>query len=261
MIKVCVLASGSTGNAIFVRDEHTRLLIDAGISRPLLDKRLALIGEDAMDLDAVAITHEHTDHVGGLKGLLVRYQAPVFCTDGAYEAVGSTIRNVAGRRHRLIIEEPTRIGSLQVMPLCVPHDANQPVACVIYCGDKSVVIATDLAYIEQPLRDALLRASFVFLESNHDIDKLAGCSYPEAHKQRVRENHLSNVQAAEAIAMIADRAAPPPQIILGHLSGGSSGNSNDVETAGATVAKVVGPDRDLRITILPQGEQSVVFEV
>src|SRR5205085_2068907 len=125
IVKVCILASGSSGNSIFIGTEHTRLLVDAGISRREVVTRLEAIGESADALDAVLITHEHSDHVCGLIPLLRRYKVPVYVS--WLTAPTMAWGDFEPRLELFMAGERFRIGDIQVGTFTIPHDASDPV--------------------------------------------------------------------------------------------------------------------------------------
>jgi len=213
-----VLASGSSGNAALLATDKTRILVDAGLSMRELGKRLAAIGEDLEQLDAILITHEHSDHVAGLPVLARnRKIAPtIYMTRLAAPAI-----DWGESRPRL---EPfqagarLRIGDIEVQSFGIPHDAIDPVGFAFEAQGVRIGVVTDLGYIPESIKFHLRRTDLLLLEANHDLDMLKVGPYPWSVKQRVmsRVGHLSNKLMAEYLAEDLDSSTA--NLVLGHLS-------------------------------------------
>jgi phosphoribosyl 1,2-cyclic phosphodiesterase len=202
-----------------VATERTRVLIDAGLSFRELSKRLASIGEDPERLDAVLITHEHSDHVSGLPVLVKRLKKsrmPVYLTHLTAPVIAwnGCLPNLeafqAGCRFS--------IGDLEVDSFTIPHDATDPVAFAFRAGGLKLALVTDLGYIPESIRYHLRGTSLLILESNHDLEMLKVGPYPWPVKQRVmgRKGHLSNDVVSEFIQADLDPATCT--LVLGHIS-------------------------------------------
>ncbi len=218
ILKVCILASSSAGNSLFLATDRTRILIDAGLSRREIAKRLAAIGEDLRALDAVLVTHEHSDHTAGLPALVKASKAhlPVYLTHGTAEFIdwgecGPVVEKFqAGRSFS--------IGDFDVASFTIPHDAADPVGFTVTAHGVKISIATDLGYVTDSLRVHLRGIDMLVLESNHDLEMLRVGPYPWSVKQRVmsRRGHLSNEVAAEFIEEDLDTSVST--LVLGHIS-------------------------------------------
>ena len=229
IVKICILASSSAGNSTFIGTDKTRLLVDAGLSRREIVKRLAAIGEDLAGVDAVLITHEHTDHTIGLAALMKRKPCdtliPVFATHGTAEFIdwGESNCESGSRPPRPPIEAfqagcSFSIGGFDITSFTIPHDAVDPVGFTLTAEGIKVAIATDLGYIPDSLRVHLRGTDLLMLESNHDVEMLRVGPYPWPVKQRVmsRRGHLSNEVAAEFIKRDLDGTVST--LVLGHIS-------------------------------------------
>ena len=213
-----MLASGSSGNAAFLATGSTRILVDAGLSMKELSRRLATIGEDLESLDAILITHEHSDHVSGLPVLArnKKLHASIYMTRLTAPAIdwGESQPRLeafqAGAR--------LRVGDIEVESFSIPHDARDPVGFTFLAGGVRIGIVTDLGYIPDSIRFHLRRTDLLLLEANHDLDMLKVGPYPWSVKQRVmsRVGHLSNKMMAEYLAEDLDSATN--NLVLGHLS-------------------------------------------
>jgi phosphoribosyl 1,2-cyclic phosphodiesterase len=215
-LKVCVLASGSSGNATFVAAGRTRILVDAGLSFRELSRRLAEIGEDPKRLDAVLISHEHSDHVGGLPVLAKRHPVPIYLTHRTAPIIdwSGAVPHVetfqAGCRFS--------IGDIEVDSFTIPHDAADPVAFAFRAEGVRIGIVTDLGYIPESVKYQLQGTDLLILESNHDLEMLRVGPYPWPVKQRVmgRNGHLSNDDMERFVR--EDMDSRIATLVLAHLS-------------------------------------------
>lgn len=218
---ICALASGSSGNCTFVATDNTRILVDAGLSRAETFRRLTLIGERPENLDAILITHEHVDHIGGLIQIAAKLNLPVYLNKGT----GAAIPWVNYSPRSIVFHGPFRIKDIEITPLAIPHDAADPVGFE-FCNGKTAAVVTDLGHIPPDLANRLRKADFLLLESNHDTDMLAAGPHPWKVKQRVMGplGHLSNDAVATFI-----KEGVNGRVILGHLS--ESNNNPDLVAA------------------------------
>ncbi len=223
LLKVCILAGSSKGNAIFVRINDDRILIDAGISAKKLEKLLKEIHEpDPGSLTGILITHEHQDHSKGLKTLAKKYQVKCWLTYETY----TKIRSKSGPIDTEFIEisEPFKIGNTNVMPFEIQHDAVDPTAYVLTKDNLRIGILLDCGKSSPYLFDNFRNLDILIIEANHSFDKLLSSSYPDYLKQRIlsSKGHLSNWHAAEFISMVK-----PKIVVLSHISE----QNNSPETA------------------------------
>jgi phosphoribosyl 1,2-cyclic phosphodiesterase len=218
-ITVSVLGSGSRGNATFIKTERVRLLIDAGMSRTDLASRLESIGEDPDGIDAVLITHEHSDHAGGLKALLKDLPIDAFVTPGTMAALQAEQFELSGSK--VITIQPGiafQVGDVEVFPFRVPHDATEPVAFNITCNGIKITQLTDVGHLPEDVVARLSGSTVLILESNHDLEMLRVGPYPWNLKQRLigRYGHLSNTAVSRFIREQYDGLAE--HVLLAHLS-------------------------------------------
>ena len=211
-----MLASSSSGNCAFVRTARTRLLIDAGLTRKETFERLSAIGEDPARLDAILITHEHSDHVGGLPAL-ARGGIPVYLSLLTAPAIAWP-EQCSPAIETFQAGSTFAIGDIEVSSFTIPHDAADPVGFRLRASGVTLGIVTDLGYIPDSIKFHLNACDLLLLESNHDLEMLKVGPYPWAVKQRVmgRKGHLSNDSAADFIR--ADLSPATSTLILGHLS-------------------------------------------
>jgi phosphoribosyl 1,2-cyclic phosphodiesterase len=256
IFKICILASSSIGNSVFLATERTRVLIDAGISRRELSRRLAAIGEDVSQLDAVLLTHEHGDHTSGLAALVRNSgrRMPVYLSKGTAPCLdwGECLPDLETFQAGCGFT----IGDLDVASFTIPHDAVDPVGYTVSSQGVKLAIATDLGYIPDSLRIHFRNSDVLILESNHDLEMLRVGPYPWSVKQRVmsRRGHLSNQVTADFIRRDLDCRVST--LILGHVSE----HNNHPELVRQQALKALG-GRTLfpRLVIAEPGIQSEVF--
>ncbi|ABA88578.1 metal-dependent hydrolase, beta-lactamase superfamily [Syntrophotalea carbinolica DSM 2380] len=198
-MQVCLLASGSKGNAIYVETAESRLLIDAGLSAREIGRRLQVIGAEPERLDALLVTHEHRDHCCGLGPVARRWNVPVHVHQATHEAlpgVGklpSTVTFDSG--------DTFRLRDIEVQTVPITHDAVAPTGFILSTSAGKIGIVTDLGLATRLVADRFKGCRVLVLESNHDEDLLRDGPYPWHLKQRVRSRHghLSNNEAAQLL--------------------------------------------------------------
>lgn len=217
-MKFCVLASGSSGNCIFIGSERERILIDAGLSARETARRLAQIGIPLTTVSAICLTHEHGDHIAGLAALARRYRLKLYANPGTIAALGQDAKMRQLPWQMFTTGARFQIGDLAFDPFPVSHDAYEPVGFTVTCGNTTVGIVTDLGTPTHLVRERMRHCRAVIIEANHDEDLLAGARRPWVLKQRIagRQGHLSNRHAAEMLAEIA--ADGLSHVFLCHLS-------------------------------------------
>jgi phosphoribosyl 1,2-cyclic phosphodiesterase len=195
------LGSGSRGNALLVESGTTRLLLDCGFGPRELLLRLAKLDIEASQLDAIVVTHEHSDHLGGVFQAAQRHQLDVYLTHGTLAAASRNSGATAGLR---VIDSHNAftIGDLEVQPFPVPHDAREPVQYVFSDGRTRLGVLTDIGAATPHITTMLSGCEALVLECNHDIAMLAAGTYPGHLKQRIRSRfgHLDNQASAALLA-------------------------------------------------------------
>jgi len=215
-IRFCLLGSGSKGNSTLVATEKTRLLIDAGLSRKETYVRLAAIGEPVDGFDALVISHEHADHISGLRLLALAWKAPIYISAATRDAVSWDARI---RGFELFTPgQKFTIRDIEITPFSIPHDAVDPVAFTFEAQGVKIGLVTDLGYVPEAVKQRVRGCHCLAFESNHDLDMLKVGPYPWHVKQRVmsRHGHLSNRATAGFLAEDFDGAAR--EVVLAHLS-------------------------------------------
>lgn len=214
---VCMLASGSKGNSIYISDSATSILVDAGLSGIEIERRLQLKGIDPNHLDAVLVSHEHTDHIGGVGVLSRRFNLPVFISRKTETAAISRIGTIAQKEY---FEQGSQftIKTLTIHPFSTSHDAVDSSGFTLSSNGIKIGIATDLGIATRMVKEHLKGCSLIILEANHDTDMLVNGPYPWHLKQRIksRTGHLSNSEAKNLLKDIICNDLR--YVILAHLS-------------------------------------------
>jgi len=219
-VRFASLGSGSEGNALLVEASSgattTRVLLDCGFSGKEVERRLARLNCRAEDLDAIVITHEHTDHIGSALTLARRWSIPLHMSWGTARAIGVDEANV--ELNVLWGDESVAIGDLNVMPYTVPHDAREPLQYVFSDGACRLGVLTDVGVSTPHITNVLSGCDALVLESNHDVEMLAASRYPPSLKARIggTHGHLNN-EAAAAILASLDRSRLR-HLVAAHLS-------------------------------------------
>ena len=217
-VHLTILGSGSSGNSAYLETGEVRLLIDAGLSARQIRQRLLTIGRTPENLSGILITHEHSDHIGGLTVLASKLGIPIYCNRLTREAIEYNLKTTFQFRV-FATGSSFEIGNLQVEAFSVPHDAMDPVGYMIRTPAGQIGFVTDLGHFTKLAAERLRLANLLVLESNHDLKLLQeDLRRPWSLKQRIlsRHGHLSNVAAAEALEQLA--SAELSQVVLAHLS-------------------------------------------
>ncbi len=216
-IALCALASGSRGNSIYLAGGGSALLIDAGLSGREIEKRLRQQNLDPQNLEAILVTHEHSDHIRGVGVLARRFNLPVYLTAPTHRALQDSLGHLPAV-HYFQPGLGFKLAGFQIHPFAISHDAADPVGFTFACNGIRVGIATDLGVATGLVVERLKGCNLLLIEANHDTAMLTDGPYPWHLKQRIRSRsgHLSNASAGELLTRIAHPDLH--QIVLGHLS-------------------------------------------
>ncbi|MCI5649824.1 MAG: MBL fold metallo-hydrolase [Fusicatenibacter sp.] len=265
-MKLCSIASGSSGNCIFAGSETTSLLVDAGISGKRTEAGLNSLNRTVKELDGILITHEHIDHIQGLGVLARRYQTPIYATGGTIEALKRCTglgKFPDGIFHKIYADEPFEIGDIRIQPFAISHDAAEPVGYRMESCGKAMAIATDLGIYNDYIIRHLKGLNAVLLEANHDENMLAVGPYPYPLKQRIAgaKGHLSNTMAGHLLCEILHDDLK--DVLLGHLSKENNYEALAFETVACEVTTGDNPYRssDFHIAVAKRSEVSPLIEV
>lgn len=232
MTTIRTLASGSSGNAALFSCGETHLLIDMGISCRRICQSLAALDLTPDDLNGVFITHEHTDHIGGLATYIKKYHTPIYCTPAVSRQLCYRLAGIEPLLRPAELGESVSFGGVDLDILPTSHDCAESAACHFRTAAGRVGYLTDTGYIPDKTGERLLGADILVLESNHDVDMLRAGPYPFPLKKRILgiQGHLSNVVAAEYAA--ASVRAGTKTLLLAHLSDENNTPRRALETVG-----------------------------
>lgn len=219
MFNVTILGSGSAGNCALVRTDRCRLLVDGGLSARQIAVRLANAGVEASALDGILITHEHSDHIGGLDVLCKKFQLPVYCNSLTSEAMSRLSGAVKKDLRLFSTGSDFSIKDIHIQTFPIPHDAVEPVGFVLHNDGASLGFLTDLGHATKLVYERVRRVHTLIIETNHDEAMLQkDLRRPWSVKQRImsRHGHLSNAAAANVVAELLGNGLE--RVILGHLS-------------------------------------------
>lgn len=218
-MKVCSIASGSSGNCIYVETQKTKLLVDSGLSGKMVTKGLEKIGTEGSLLDGILVTHDHSDHVKGVGILSRKYDIPIYANAATWEEIKDRIGKVEQKNIKVFENKhPFEIKDFFVEPFPTSHDACDSVGFSLYGNSKKMSIATDLGYIDKATLERIYGADMVILEANHDVNMLTIGPYPYFLKRRVLSDkgHLSNDSAGNALVKLVEMGLE--RVLLAHLS-------------------------------------------
>ena len=220
MLKYCSLFSGSSGNSLFVQSDQSKLLIDCGASGKKICEALASINSSIEDIDAILITHEHSDHVQSLGLLSKKYNIPIYINEETFNALSNAQKEKISedKINFFINDKEFYFNDLTIKPFSIPHDAANPCGYNIHNGKRKISIATDLGHINDSILNNLKNSSFILLESNYDPSILQVSKYPYSLKERIKgpKGHLSNETAGKLISALSSNELK--EVMLGHLS-------------------------------------------
>ncbi len=216
-MRICNLSSGSDGNLTYIECGNTKVLVDDGLSSKETIKRLILLGVSPLDINAVLVTHEHSDHIKGIDNFCSKYNIPVYVHEDGLKP----LENKLTKHIRIIPFKDTgfEIDELGVQSFAVPHDVVRCTGYSFYENQKKISIVTDLGHTTSEIINNLAGSTLVYLEANHDVQRLLNNPrYPSLLKSRIlgERGHLSNNASAETIYELLKSGTR--QVVLSHLS-------------------------------------------
>lgn len=218
-MKFSVLASGSTGNSIYVENEQHAFIVDAGLTGKKMEALLAQIDRDAKKLSGILVTHEHSDHIKGVGVLARKHHIPVFANAKTWDAMSASVGTIPlDQRFEWKTDELKTFGGLDIQSFAVSHDAAEPMFYTFYEQGRKLVVMTDTGYVSDRMKGFISTADAYVFESNHDVSMLQMGPYPWKIKRRILSDvgHVSNEDAAIAMSEVV--AEKETQIYLAHLS-------------------------------------------
>ncbi len=247
-MEFCALASGSSGNCIYVGHEGSKLLVDAGISCKKISEGLESIGMSPESTDAILITHDHCDHIQGAAIFARKYNVPVYGTALTLEFISKNARCAPPQSLMRPIVAGTGfdVGSIHVNPFAISHDALDPVSYALEAGGKKIGFATDLGVYDEHIIDVLYDSDALYIEANHDVNMLMLGSYAYSTKLRINSplGHLSNEDCAALITKT--RTEKLKNVVLGHIS-----KENNLEELAFETVRIA-LEEDTRFSSVPE---------
>lgn len=265
-VKVCTLFSGSSANSTYVEINGRGILIDAGGGVKKTEAALNMIGSSLSKVEAVFVTHEHSDHISGLKTILRHYTIPVISNSRTLDAIERAIPDINSNLFRSMPTGARAVkGDFEIISAATSHDSAESVCYIIKTEKGNIGIITDLGEYNENILAAAGCCKALILESNHDPDMLWNGRYTPALKRRVcgSRGHLSNLQAGELLSSVCGKGIE--NVILAHLSAENNTPPLALETVSATVTKAgahVGSkcgEGDVYITVAPRNDPSQII--
>ncbi len=242
-LQISILASGSSGNAIYVESENTKLLVDCGLTGKKTEGLLRQIDRRPEDLDAILVSHEHSDHIHGVGVMSRKYDLDIYANDKTWQAMSKKLGKIKTEHKYLFnTDETMTIGDIDILSFGVSHDAIDPQFYTFQKNNKQFVILTDTGYVSDRMRDSLKNADAYLIESNHDVSMLRMGKYPWPLKQRILSDkgHLSNEDGALALADLIGNKTK--RVYLGHLS-----RENNMKEIARDTAKEILTRKDMGV--------------
>lgn len=221
MFNFSSLYSGSSGNCLFVETNNTKILIDAGVSQRKILDALASFNVDISEIDAILVTHEHSDHTKNLGAISQKYNIPVYINKKTLNALTSQKDKISEENQHIFTSNKSfTLNDLDVFPFSIPHDAADPCGFNIFYKGKKLTVATDIGHIENKMINNFKDSDFILLEANYDPDILKYSRYPYQLKQRILSpiGHLSNSTAGKTLTELVLKSSNSRRAMLGHLS-------------------------------------------
>ncbi len=261
-LEICTLASGSSGNSTYIGFDNKRILIDAGLSGKKINERLKDINLSVGDLDAILLTHEHSDHIQGAGVISRKCDLPLYTSQGTWEASKDKLGKISKKNLVIINKEGFNMGDGFIKPFNISHDAKEPVGYTISFKDYKVALATDMGEITDEVKTEISNSDLVVLESNHDLEMLKMGPYPWSLKKRIMgaKGHLSNDAAGAAIIDLVKNSVS--RILLAHLSK----DNNVPELAFLTIKNMlidagINLDKDLELDFALQDQVGSLYQL
>lgn len=259
------IASGSSGNCIYMGSDRTHILVDAGITNKRIELGLRDLGVDFKELSGICITHEHSDHICGLKVAMKKHPVPIYGTKETLQEIYRAAKGEIPAEYFVAIDKDREfmIGDLKVNPFSIDHDAANPVAYRVECGDKAAAVVTDLGNYSTYTINYLQNLNVLLLESNHDVHMLQAGPYPYYLKRRILgdHGHLSNETAGHLLCELLHDDLK--HVLLGHISKENNFPELAYEAVRLEVTMGANPYKgsDFDIRVASRTEMSEILEL
>ena len=233
-LKFCSLYSGSEGNCQFIRENNTKILIDAGLSGKKIQDAIKYIDESPENIKGILVTHEHADHIQGVGVLSRRYNIPIYANEKTWQAMEAQLGKIASE-NIMVFDSPFEIDDLHIEPFNISHDSVAPVGFKVFNNSKKITVLTDTGCVTEEIKSNLLNSDLILIEANHDEDMVMIGSYTWPLKQRILSDvgHMSNTLSGNVLTEILSKGTEA--VLLGHLSK----ENNFIELAYKTVENIL----------------------
>lgn len=261
MARFCSLFSSSRGNCTYIGGSGGGVLVDVGVSAKKTEEALAAIGVDPASLSAILVTHEHIDHIRGIRVFATRYNLPVFATRGTLECMAAA-KELNDKFEAFVVPKGSfELAGMEIHAFRTSHDAKESCGYTLITPDsKKISVCTDLGVVTPEVKDAVSGSDLILLESNHDINMLRNGPYPYSLKRRILSDsgHLSNESCAETALKLVESGTK--RLFLGHLSPENNYPPLALETTRSLLTMAGAEEnRDYYLTLAPDGGEITTF--
>jgi phosphoribosyl 1,2-cyclic phosphodiesterase len=257
-MKICTLSSSSSGNCTLVSHGETHILVDAGISMRRTGYSLKSLDIDFPDLSGIIVTHEHSDHICGLKMISKYHKVPIYAPEGVGDILAELVPEAADHILHIKSGVEIEINDISIKGFKTPHDTPESFGYRITAGGRSLVFATDLGHVSEEVLSVALGADFAVIEANHDTDMLWNGPYPYFLKKRVtaKHGHLSNADCSEFARLLVQSGTR--HITLAHLSRTNNTPARALKAVKRTLLQSGAmPGKDVYVNVAPASDIGV----
>ncbi len=262
-LRFCSLASGSSGNCVYIESDNTKILIDAGFSGKKVENLMRAAGLSPRELDAILVTHEHIDHAKGVGVLSRRFQLPVIANAETWAAMEPVIGAISERNSVVCSSDSFfRIKDLDIYAMKTYHDSAGSLGFVLSDGKSKASVLTDTGCVTNKMKTMLMDSDLIYMEANHDPDMLYNGPYPPSLKTRIAGNrgHLSNEDCARALGEVLQGRGE--QVLLAHLSEENNTPKLCYDTVWSFLRSLgLDADRDIHLDLAPRHRPGPLYQV
>lgn len=258
-MKLCTLASSSSGNCALVSHGRTHVLIDAGISLRRITKSLKALEVSPKELTAVLVTHEHTDHISGLRMLTKHHFVPIFAPEKVAQALLRAMPEAEPLIRRILPGAGFELGEMGVTSFRTPHDTPESVGYRLTAAGKTLAFATDCGCLTRELVEGTAGADIAVIEANHDVEMLINGSYPEYLKRRIlsQRGHLSNDDCGRLAVILGQGGTR--RLVLAHLSRENNTPQAALRTVSDALRQAGAQPGDVEVGLAPPDDPGALY--
>jgi len=258
-MKLCTLASSSSGNCALVSHGRTHILIDAGISLRRITKSLKALEVSPKELTAVLVTHEHTDHISGLRMLTKHHFVPIFAPEKVAQALLRAMPEAEPLIRRILPGAGFELGEMGVTSFRTPHDTPESVGYRLTAAGKTLAFATDCGCLTRELVEGTAGADIAVIEANHDVEMLINGSYPEYLKRRIlsQRGHLSNDDCGRLAVILGQGGTR--RLVLAHLSRENNTPQAALRTVSDALRQAGAQPGDVEVGLAPPDDPGALY--